>query len=191
MIMTNSTISNYKDKPDHIHVFKVEQHDLYKPLLLKSIEQMVTDNNIELNEKGYLYDFNIPEAERTYEKLMKGIINTYIPEIEDFYGLTLKKISNLWFQQYFQNSDFGWHSHGGHWALVYYVELPEMSESTEFLNYGHFDVKEGDMILFPTFLVHQSPIIKSDQRKTIIATNLTFQVDRELIEEYGEEYFRH
>lgn len=191
MIMTNSTISNYKANPDHIHIFKVEQHDQYKSLLLKSIEQMVADNNIQLNEKGYLYDFNIPKAERTYQKLMEGIIHTYVPELEDLYGLKLSGIAPLWFQQYFQNSDFGWHQHGGHWAVVYYVELPEMSESTEFLNYGQFNVKEGDIIFFPTFLVHRSPIIKSNQRKTIIATNIDFEVDRDLIKEYGEQYFKH
>ena len=75
--------------------------------------------------------------------------------------------------------------------MVYYVELPEMSESTEFLNYGQFNVKEGDIIFFPSFLVHRSPKIISNQRKTIIATNFEFWVDRDLIEKYGEEHFRH
>ena len=74
--------------------------------------------------------------------------------------------------------------------MVYYVELPEMSEATEFLNFGQVDIKEGDVIFFPTFLCHRSPHIKSNQRKTIIATNLKFSVDREIIEDYGIEHFR-
>ena len=66
-----------------------------------------------------------------------------------------------------------------------------MTESTEFLNYGQFDVREGDIIFFPTFLVHRSPEIISNQRKTIIATNLGFEVDRDLIQLNGKEHFRH
>lgn len=194
MIMTNSTISNSKDNlPDHIHIFKVEQHDQYKPLLLKAIDQMISENNIQLNEKGYYYDYNIPKVERTYQKLIDSLLMPYMYELSEPYGLSmdLNKSRTWWFQQYFQNSDFGWHQHSGHWACVYYLELPEMTEATEFLNYGQFNVEEGDVIFFPTFLTHRAPIIKSNQRKTIIATNVNFVVDRKMIQQYGEESFRY
>lgn len=190
--MMSSTTSNYTDKlPDHIHIFAVEDHDYWKPKLLESIEKMKEIHNIQLNEKGYYYDFNMSKVERTYKQLMDNVVLSCISELEEKYGLTLEKFSNYWFQQYIQGSDFGWHQHNGHWAMVYYVELPEMSESTEFLNYGQFNVKEGDIIFFPSFLVHRSPKIISNQRKTIIATNFEFWVDRDLIEKYGEEHFRH
>lgn len=192
MIMTNSTISNSKGSlPDHVHIFKVEDHDYYKPRLLESIQKMIDDNNIQLNEKGYYYDFNIQKAPRTYDKLMNQVLYPYVSELSEMYGLRYDKHSTYWFQQYLQSSDFGWHQHNGHWACVYYLELPEMSEVTEFLNYGQFDVSEGDVIFFPTFLVHRSPTIKSNLRKTIIATNVDFRVDRRMIERYGEEYFKH
>lgn len=192
MIMMNSTISNSKASlPDHIHIFKVEDHDYWKPRLLESIQKMIDDNNIQLNEKGYYYDFNIPKAPRTYDKLVEQVLYPYVSELSEMYGLQYDKHSTYWFQQYLQSSDFGWHQHNGHWACVYYLELPEMSEVTEFLNYGQFDVEEGDVIFFPTFLVHRSPTIKSNLRKTIIATNVDFRVDRKMIERYGEEYFKY
>lgn len=191
MIMTNSTISNFRAEPDHVHIFSVKEHDYYKPLLLKCIQQMITDNNIEPNSKGYLYDFDIAEARRPYKKLMDQMLYPYIEDVGEMYGVSHLKTSTYWFQQYFQNTDFGWHTHQAHWACVYYLELPEMTEATEFLNYGQFNVKEGDVIFFPTFLVHRSPIIKSNQRKTVIATNITYEVDREMIEQYGEQSFKH
>ena len=192
MIMTNSTTSNYKDNlPNHIHIFNVEQHDEYKPLLLNSIQQMIHDNNIQANSEGYYYDYNIPKTPRLYENLMDTLLYPHLCELEELYGIAFDKRSVYWFQQYLQSSDFGWHQHGGHWAMVYYLELPEMSEATEFLNYGQFNVKEGDVIFFPTFLIHRSPTIISNQRKTIIATNVTFTVDREMIKQYGEESFKH
>lgn len=191
--MTNSTTSNSKDNntPDHIHIFKVKDHNYYKPLLLEAIQKMVSDNNIQLNEKGYYYDFNIPQAPRTYKELMDLLLYPYISELGEIYGLSYVKSTQYWFQQYLQSSDFGWHQHDSHWACVYYLELPEMLEATEFLNYGQFNVEEGDVIFFPTFLVHRSPTIKSNLRKTIIATNVSFTVDREMINLYGPESFKH
>ena len=192
MTTTSLTTSNFTDKlPDHIHIFSVEDHDYWKPKILESLERMKEINNIQLNEKGYHYDFNISEKPRTYDKIIDNIILPSVAELEEIYGLKLSNKQNYWFQQYYKGSDFSWHQHGGHWACVYYVELPEISEATEFLNYGKFNVKEGDIIFFPTFLVHRSPIIQSDLRKTIVATNLTFTVDRELIKKYDKEYFRH
>ena len=184
--------NNFKAKlPDHVHIFSVEDHDYWKPKLLSSIDQMKADNNIEINESGYYYDYDIPKEPRTYRKLLDNILLSPIEEVCDIYGLKLSNMSKPWFQQYLQGSDFGWHQHGGHWAIIYYVELPEMTEATEFLNYGQFDVKEGDILFFPTFLNHRSPTIKSNLRKTIISCNLDFEVDRELIGESGEKYFRH
>jgi len=192
MTMMSSTTSNSTDKlPDFVHIFSVEEHDYWKPKLLEAIEKMKEINNIQLNEKGYYYDFNIRNVQRTYKQLMDNIVLFYINEIEECYGLKCKSIAPYWFQQYLQGSDFGWHQHDHHWAMVYYIELPETSESTEFLNFGQFNVKEGDIIFFPTFLVHRSPKIQSNLRKTIISTNLQFVVDRKLIEYHGEEYFRH
>ena len=192
MTTMSSTTSNLTDKlPDHIHIFSVEDHDYWKPKLLDSIEKMKEINNIQLNDSGYYYDYNIPNAKRTYKKLVDNIILFPISELEEIYGVRLeKKPSQYWFQQYLQASSFGWHQHNGHFAFIYYVELPEMSECTEFLNYGHFNLKEGDIIFFPTFLIHQSPKIISNQQKTIISANVNFVVDRKMIEKYGKEYFR-
>lgn len=202
MIMTNLTTNNSKaNLPDFVYIFSVDNHhDYWKPLLLESIEKMKEINNIQLNEKGYYYDFDIPNVPRTYSKLMNHIVLDPINELEQMFGNYCRskninrekgdKDNIYWFQQYLQSSSFGWHGHNAHWAMVYYVELPEMTEATEFLNFGQFDVKEGDMIFFPTFLNHRSPEIKSNQRKTIISSNFEFAVDREMIEDYGIEHFR-
>lgn len=195
MTMTSSTISNYTDNlPDFVYKFTVEDHDYWKPIVLNSIERAKEINNIKLNEKGYYYDFNIPNAPRPYVEIINNIILDFVEDIRHKHGFKRSELRSQkwWFQQYIQGSDFGWHEHAGHWAFVYYVELPEMNEATEFLNFlnGDFNLKEGDVIFFPTFLIHRSPEIKSNLRKTIVAGNIQFSVDREMIEKYGKEYFR-
>lgn len=198
-IMKNSTTSNYRDNlPDFVHKFSVEDHKYWKPKLLDSIELMKKRCNSKPNKQGYYYDFNEPEP-RTYKELVDNILFEFNNIICEKYGLRATGTETpqhpnqeiqYWYQQYFKGSSFGWHQHSGHWAFVYYVELENTSDSTEFLNYGTFNVSEGDIIYFPTFLVHRSPTIASDTRKTIIAGNLKFYVDRKLIERYGEEHFR-
>jgi hypothetical protein len=36
------------------------------------------------------------------------------------------------------------------------------------------DVKEGDIIIFPSYVIHRAPIIDNNIRKTIISCNLDF-----------------
>ncbi len=188
-IMKNSTTSNYRDNlPDHIHIFSVEDHDYWKPKILESIDLTKKTNNIELNGDGYYYDFDfnqINKIEKAYGSLVENIMYPYYVDLGEMYGLkwiNSRKSGELyWFQQYFQGTKHGWHQHSGHWAFVYFIELPEPDEATEFLNYGTLKVKEGDILCFPTFLVHRAPEIKSNLRKTIIASNQSFEVDREFI----------
>ena len=192
MTMKTLTTNNSTDSlPNFIHIIPVENHKIYKTILLDKIDEMKTRYDIQLNEKGYYYDFNMSRAERPYQVVFEDILSNVCVDIEEYYGLKITSFGRPWFQQYIQGSDFGWHQHNGHWAVVYYVELPEMTEATEFLNFGQFNVKEGDIIFFPTFLIHRSPVIKSKLQKTIIATNVDFQVDRDMITQYGEQYFRH
>lgn len=186
----NTSLVNQPRLPDHIHVFDVEGHEQYKPLLLKSIKEMIEENNIEPNEKGYVYDYPL-SIPRKYNKLFQQLIYPYVMEVAEIYGLKPEKTEpKPWFQQYTQNTDFGWHHHNGHFAIVYYLELSEMNEATEFLNHD-IHLKEGQIIFFPTFLLHRSPIIKSNTRKTIIATNISYKTDRELIQNYGEKHFKY
>ena len=38
------------------------------------------------------------------------------------------------------------------------------------------DAKEGDIVIFPSFINHRAPKMQSDTRKTIISFNLQFEL---------------
>jgi hypothetical protein len=86
-------------------------------------------------------------------------------------------LEQLWFQQYQQSSEHGWHVHGCTFTSVYYLELPEGTPKTEWVNpfnqtdISKFDVQEGDVLTFPSFVVHRAPPNTSELRKTIISYN--------------------
>lgn len=91
-------------------------------------------------------------------------------------------IHEIWFQQYIKNSQHGWHSHSCNFTNVYYLELPEDTPKTLLINpidqktIIEIDVKEGDIVFFPSFVIHKAPINNSNKRKTIISfnTNVTY-----------------
>jgi len=62
---------------------------------------------------------------------------------------------------------------------VYFVELPSKSLGTEILNHGKLDLNEGDLLTFPAYLYHRSPVNVTEERKTIISFNSNISEYRE------------
>ena len=86
------------------------------------------------------------------------------------------KIDNIWFQQYNKLSSHSWHTHEfAHFTNVYFVELPTKSLATEILDIKKLDLNEGDLLTFPAYIYHRSPINLGNKRKTIISFNCNFQ----------------
>jgi len=84
-------------------------------------------------------------------------------------------LQDIWFQQYTDNGEHGWHTHRGNFTGVYYLELNKKSPRTEIIDpfskrKFSVRVKEGDMIIFPSHIRHRSPI-NIGKRKTIISWN--------------------
>ena len=93
-------------------------------------------------------------------------------------GYTKVQVSRLWYQQYGKNQTHGWHQHARNYTGVYYLEYPEGAEPTQFLftedlhKTFSIKVKEGDIILFPSYVIHRSAPLQTDERKTIISWNM-------------------
>ena len=89
-------------------------------------------------------------------------------------------INNAWFNQYKTNDKVDWHSHpGSNFANIYFLEMPEKNMKTQFYNLKDkkptdIDVEEGDILTFPAYYPHRSNFLKSDNQKTVIAFNTSF-----------------
>ena len=86
-------------------------------------------------------------------------------------------IHELWFQQYYTQSEHGWHTHSSNFTNVYYLELPGDSPRTKIVSpfnqtdIFELDVAEGDHVVFPSFAIHKAPKNLSTNRKSIISYN--------------------
>ena len=62
-------------------------------------------------------------------------------------------------------------------SMSYFLELDHYNHSTEFVDIERedtfqLDVTEGDIIIFPSYVIHRSPLIRSENRKTTVAINI-------------------
>tara|TARA_R100000458_G_C8270385_1_gene245118 strand:+ start:1929 stop:2513 length:585 start_codon:yes stop_codon:yes gene_type:complete len=123
----------------------------------------------------------------TYSNVVIDIIKPYLA---DFTQQRCVEFTNMWFQTAFKGNSHGLHNHGhSGWSSVIYVEFnPQFHTSTKFIspfnnpwdgNLVDFmpEVQEGDMIIFPSTLTHESLPNQSEVRRTIVSYNLRGHVD--------------
>jgi len=165
--------------------FPFEEHGNLKQSLLSAIELQESQSLIQASE---YYTDNINKLDwserlnynRDWVSLFMPVANSLLTVVSNALGYQKAEIIELWFQQYVENNTHGWHIHGRNFTGVYYLEFPEHSPVTQLINPLSQSelitptVKEGDIIIFPSYTIHRAPIIKHNLRKTIISFNLNF-----------------
>tara|TARA_R100001086_G_scaffold229483_1_gene149387 strand:+ start:2310 stop:2897 length:588 start_codon:yes stop_codon:yes gene_type:complete len=166
-------------------------HKELKPKLLKLINQAKKDkealgNDYKLLSKAYSKDkittdwSQSEDMNRPWAKLISPFLKKHFNNCAFQLNYQHSQIRSLWFQQYEKGDTHGWHIHGNNYTGVYYLELPRGAPSTELINQFSQNKKimigatEGEIIIFPSFIVHRSPKMIKDVRKTIISFNIDF-----------------
>jgi hypothetical protein len=164
----------------------LEKHKIIKEELLTKINSQDSET---LESKKENYDDSIHKLDwsksndftRPWVEVFTPFLKENLLQIVKSIGFKKVLIRNIWFQQYHQNNRHGWHKHGCNFTGVYYLELPEGTPSTQICNpmglnlTANLEAKEGDVVVFPSFVVHRAPHNKSTKRKTIISFNLDFE----------------
>lgn len=98
---------------------------------------------------------------------------------EDITGIKYKhNIMHMWFHQMTDNDYTFWENHQYcQWSAIYFVEISDKKYVTEFLNPDNDeiiqpDVSEGDLVIFPSYVLHRAPKILNGKRKTTISWNM-------------------
>ena len=117
---------------------------------------------------------------REWTLQFKPLLDNLLTDIAQSCGYMESQVNELWFQQYYTNDKHGWHTHGSNFTGVYYLELPNDSPRTQLTNpftqSDIFvpDIKEGDILIFPSYVIHRAPKVIDNLRKTIISFNCNF-----------------
>ena len=161
--------------------FTLSNHNEIKSKMLDVIENYEQVNKCpDLTTKITKTDFYDKLEPKGYYNILQEGLSPLWTAISDRYWSSTFSNPWIWFQQYYRNDWHGWHMHGNsNISMSYFLELPDPKYSTEFVDIEdnkvfQLDASEGDVVIFPSFTIHRSPIIESDIRKTIIAINLSF-----------------
>ena len=166
--MFNQASESHKAEVDDITTFKDGKK-------AEKTEDRISETDFFLEHNNIPEYFNVADRKT---KMMEQML-------EEFRGIGYDDITveNVWFQQYHTSDTHSWHTHGlSHWAVVYYVELPEGSPPTHLKSAvtGETlvpDVGEGDVLIIPAQTIHRSPPNKASGRKTIIDINIVCSGD--------------
>ena len=133
--------------------------------------------------KGTKSDYFLPkDTHRGYlDYFYSDVIPSSLEKVGKDLGLTPMEIHihNGWFQQYTDGGQHSWHNHTDcQFANVYFLELPDEEYKTEIVDENgdiiEFAVKEGDVLSFPSWMLHRSKPNFSKHRKSIISFNTSF-----------------
>lgn len=133
------------------------------------------------------------QAENMSREWVKFIAPKLLEEVQVLYrelGFDILRVTEIWFQQYITGSEHGWHTHSGNWTNVYYLELPEGTPKTLLIDpfdkktVIEVDAKEGDLLVFPAFVMHKAPVNQSTNRKTILSYNINADISDEMYKEW-------
>jgi hypothetical protein len=162
-------------------VSTLPQHSTVKKQLLELIDKLPESRTDDCYANISKTDWNIDEtAEEEYLKIIKPILISHIAEEFEKFNSRGIAFGKFWFQQYGHLDTHSWHIHENcHWTNVYFLELPDQKLKTQIQNFNRtglidYSAKEGDIVSFPSFLHHKSPINNTTFRKTIISFNTNY-----------------
>ena len=175
---------------------KFKNHNIYKQDLLNFFK--LEKNSIKKKD-GYYTDnihkldwYKSSNFNRDWVQVILKDLENYFESCLNILNFGKVVIDNLWFQQYDQNGTHGWHMHGSNYTGVYYVDFEKNYAKTELINPLDnkkiiIDAEEGDIVLFPSFIIHRSAIQTINKTKTIISFNLSFNdISKEYLKKINE-----
>ena len=163
-------------------VGQLPDHENIKQKILNLLDDAVY---FKLQAKDDYYDDSISKLdwddardfERPWVEFFMPYIENYLSALSFALGYQSAIIDEIWFQQYKNLDSHGWHTHGSNFTGVYYLEFDDRSPKTEIIEPNNQnrkiipDIKEGSVLIFPSYTIHRAPQIHNDIRKTIISFN--------------------
>jgi len=160
---------------------KFEKHYFYKDKLLSIINNQEEYSKNYNNDKLKKCDWNESKNfERLWVKLIIDDLRKQFLKFANYLGFKKCMIYELWNQQYENQGEHGWHVHGHNYTGVYYLNFNKDCAKTRLLDpytkkyFMDIEAEEGDIIIFPSSVIHTSQVQKTNFLKTIVSFNISF-----------------
>lgn len=173
---------NFREENINGFVFlsTVPEHNKIKDKILSLISETGKYSNIFRDvQKISNTDWHVTSSlPRPYIDFVFPIFDLHNQKLMEHVGYNSVDSIDIWYQQYESGDFHTWHTHKrAMFSNIYYVDLPDKSPKTTFKvgsNEFEINIKEGDILSFPSYLIHCSKPNKSNKTKTIISFNSNF-----------------
>lgn len=179
-------VNVYKHHLDSFYLtFQFADHLEMKDTMLRLMSEQADES---LVVKDHYYGDNITKLDwstatdfsRPWVTYFKPKLDALLNDVASACGYIDCQINDIWFQQYHNNDTHGWHTHGSNFTGVYYLNLPAEAPKTQIVNPFNQeqilvpDVQEGDILIFPSYVIHRAPKVREHINKTIVSFNCNF-----------------
>lgn len=169
----------------NIYKFSIDGYKEINKKILSYIDDINTSIDFTSDHRITKHDFN-KNLQKDYWIYFSKYLHIYLQKFVDDFSQKMPGpapsviVNNFWFQQYEEKDNHPFHIHPtSSYSMIYFVEIYDQSVSTIFLNAKREEIKlkvnPGDLILFPSYVYHSSPVNNSGKRKTILSANLLFK----------------
>lgn len=170
--------------PFPISVKPLKEHGQLKQKILDAIQRQENAEHMTAPDSDIIKcDWNTAryDGDREWLKLINPFLSVHLDSWCKEMGYQTFGITEIWFQQYATGGKHAWHTHSNNFTNVYYVNLPEDAQ-TEWINpltkeKNKFDVHEGDIVTFPSWVIHRAPANNTEETKTIISWNMDVSIE--------------
>ena len=179
-------VNVYKHHLDSFYLtFQFADHLAMKSTMLNLLAEQSPESLIIKND---YYGDNITKLDwslatdfsRPWVEYFKPKLDALLNDVAKVCGYIDCQINDIWFQQYQESDTHGSHTHGSNFTGVYYLDLPDLAPKTQLVNPFNQEqilvpkVTEGDILIFPSYVMHRAPRIKENINKTIVSFNCNF-----------------
>jgi hypothetical protein len=162
-----------------------------KPVLVELLKALDAPRLQEEASEIAHCSFGMPWLNRKWHKVFFQHVQEHLTQLYAQLDTPEWVVCGAWYQSYEIGNTHHRHNHGEcTWANVYYLELPDPKFGTRFHHPARAaveqrgclssdsppilqpEVREGDIVTFPGYLEHESPVIEGNCAKTVISFNV-------------------
>ena len=159
---------------------QLKEHKKIKKDLIKKINKTPSNQDMDSWTKIDKVDwFDCENFKREWVVFVKPYLQELFVEFANEINVTRCDIKKIWFQEYHKDGKHSWHVHDSNYTGVYYLNHDNSVHNTNYYDqYNNevksFNVKEGDVVIFPSFLLHKASPNTSSKKRLIVSFNLDF-----------------
>ena len=159
---------------------QLKEHKEIKKDLIKKINKTPSGQDVDSWTKIDKVDwFDCENFEREWVIFLKPYLQKLFIEFANEINVTECNIKKIWFQEYHKDGEHSWHVHDSNYTGVYYLNHDSSVQNTNYYDQYNdeiksFNVKEGDVVIFPSFLLHKALPNTSSKKRLIVSFNLDF-----------------